>query len=59
MKKVKINFYKIEKYLNDNSDRSIIDIYVSLKTKKKKDLSDEEKLVFSYLKLNKRKYGLI
>lgn len=58
MKKVNINESKICAYLESNSDRPIYQVYNELKKKKLRQMSSEEILVYSYLKMNKRKLGI-
>lgn len=58
MRKLKVDFNVLSSYLADNGNRSVVDVYKELKRKKLKQLSNEEILVLSYLKLNKRKLGL-
>lgn len=52
------DLYLVQDYIKANQDMPIQKVYVELKNKNKKDMSKAEKLVFTYLKLNKRKLGL-
>lgn len=52
------DLYLVQDYIKANQDMPIQKLYVELKNKNKKDMSKAEKLVFTYLKLNKRKLGL-
>lgn len=52
------DLYLVQDYIKANQDMPIQNVYVELKNKNKKDMSKAEKLVFTYLKLNKRKLGL-
>lgn len=54
----KIDIKKIENYINDHKDESIADVYDSIKSKKLKDRSTEESLVYTYLFMNRKKLGL-
>lgn len=56
--KAKLYAYKnsIAIYLQENKDRPIKEVYEELKTKKK--LNDQEKLVYIYLKANRKKLKL-
>ena len=47
---------EVRDYLIVNSHRSIIDVYNELKSKKRKSIA--EKLIFHYLKANKKKLGV-
>lgn len=47
---------EVRRYLIANSHRSIIDVYNELKNKKHKSIA--EKLVFTYIKVNKKKLGV-
>lgn len=49
---------KLQEYLIQNSDKKIYEIYREIKSKKLKERSKEEHLVFTYLSLNKRKLGI-
>lgn len=60
---MKINLNKkdqfaLELFLRQNSDRPIIEIYNEIKSKKLKERSKSEHLVFTYISLNKRKLGI-
>lgn len=59
MRKLEIDYNKIQKYLNENKDKPILDIYRELKKKKVRHMTNEEIIVYSYLKMNKRKLGLL
>ena len=54
----KINTLNMEKYLKDNKDKSITEIYTEIKNKKFKDRTDEELLIFAYLTMNKKRFGI-
>lgn len=58
MRNLKVDFDKVQKYIKDNGDKPIYLAYKELNSKKLKNLSNEEVLVLSYLKLNKRKLGI-
>lgn len=47
---------EVRDYLIANSNRSIIDVYNELKAKKRKSIA--EKLIFIYLKANKKELGV-
>lgn len=47
---------EVRDYLIVNSNRSIIDVYNELKSKKRKSVA--ERLIFTYLKANKKKLGV-
>lgn len=58
MKKKSINVDAFIDYLNANCDRSIQEVYDEIRSKSVKDRSTEESLLFTYLSLNRKKYGL-
>jgi len=61
MKKIKFNNNDIDAvsiYLKDNFDKPIYQVYNEIKSKKLKDRTKTEHLVFTYLSLNKRKLGI-
>ena len=47
---------QVEEYLTVNKDKPIYKVYKELKEKKKKNKG--EKLVYEYLKINKKKLGI-
>ncbi len=58
MRKINIDPFLVSEYLNSNSDKSIQEVYDSIKKKKLKDCSNEEIVVFTYIYTNKRKLGI-
>lgn len=58
MRKLNIDMVKINEYISSNSDKRVDVLYNELKSKKTKDLSDEEFFILTYLKLNKKKLGI-
>ena len=58
MKRKSIDLNKFNEYLVSNSDRSIQEVYDEIKSKSRKDRSNEESLLFTYLSLNKKKLGI-
>lgn len=56
IKQLMIYKNSIEIYLKDNENRPIKEVYEELRKKKK--LNDQEKLVYIYLKANRKKLKL-
>lgn len=59
----KVNFKKsdmglVEEFIKANSDKPIYIVYKEIKSKKFKERSKAENIVFTYLTLNKRKLGI-
>lgn len=54
----KSDLFLVESYLKDNSDKPIFLVYREIKEKKLKDRTKVENIIFTYLSLNKRRYGL-
>lgn len=48
----------VEKYIIENSDKPIYVVYNEIKKKKLKERSRAEILVFTYLSLNKKRFGI-
>ena len=59
MKVIKsINVNKVREYLERNKDKSIQDVYSHIKSKKVKNRSTEEHIVYTYLFMNRKKLGI-
>lgn len=59
--KIKLNnndINAVSDYLKDNFDKPIYQVYNDIKSKKMRERTKTEHLVFTYLSLNKRKLGI-
>lgn len=59
MKVIKsINVNKVQDYLEQNKDKSIQEVYDFIKSKKVKNRSTEEHIIYTYLFMNRKKLGI-
>lgn len=54
----KIDVRRVEKYLQDNSDKSIQEVYDFIKKIKVRYRTTEQHLVYNYLWFNRKKLGI-